>query len=250
MVTAGDAEWQPEKKVAAPANLPGSRRPEFAKPGPLRRRAEWVAPSHLEGSRRVSLARVFDAANSEGRNIGTLFHAWFAAIVWIEDGEPNDDQLRAAARQAEWNGDEATITDHIAHFRSILQKPVVRQTFSRDRYPEATRVERERPFVVRVGDHFLNGTIDRIVWIQDATGVERAEVIDFKTDAIPAEAEPQRTAIYRPQMDAYCRAVSAMARLPAERISARLIYTALDLAIPLGIPRHDANMNSPSAQVT
>jgi ATP-dependent exoDNAse (exonuclease V) beta subunit len=66
------------------------------------------------------------------------------------------------------------------------------------------------------------------VWLGDGECTVAADVIDFKTDAIPrgdAAALAARTDHYRPQLEAYRRAVARFAQLPEERVATRLVYT-------------------------
>ena len=55
----------------------------------------------------------------------------------------------------------------------------------------------------------------------------RADVVDFKTDVISTEdphALAAQVEVYRPQLDAYRRAVATLLRLDERRISARLVF--------------------------
>ena len=52
-------------------------------------------------------------------------------------------------------------------------------------------------------------------------------MLDFKSDRLSTDdsaAMDARVEFYRPQMEAYAQTVGAMFDLPAERISARLIF--------------------------
>jgi ATP-dependent helicase/nuclease subunit A len=66
------------------------------------------------------------------------------------------------------------------------------------------------------------------VWLGDGDKTVAADVIDFKTDALPPgdeKALAERTEHYRPQLEAYRMAVARLARLPAECIATRLVFT-------------------------
>ena len=86
-------------------------------------------------------------------------------------------------------------------------------------------VERERRFLVRDGDKFWNGSIDRIVWFGDGDKTVAADVIDFKTDDIDSTALQARTEYYRPQLEAYRRVVARIAGMQEDRIALRLVFT-------------------------
>ena len=90
----------------------------------------------------------------------------------------------------------------------------------------------ERPFAIRDGDAILSGKIDRLVALYDGSELVAADVVDYKTDKLPAD-DPQaldvRAEVYRPQLDAYRRAASKLCRLAPERVSARLLFVGLGL---------------------
>jgi ATP-dependent exoDNAse (exonuclease V) beta subunit len=217
--TAGDSNWQPEKPAAATTNLATTGSIRFRTSDPGRRRAEWVAPSDEEGGRWVSAARLFAAANLAGRQSGALQHAWFAAVEWLDEGEPTDDRLRAIARGLPYDG--ADLAEQVAAFRTALRRPSVREVLSKTTYRAVARLERERPFAVRLDDRLVSGRIDRLVWLPGG-----AEVIDYKSDAIPEAAVPERVKFYRPQIETYVRAVAAFGKL-ADHVSAAIVFTSV-----------------------
>ena len=71
------------------------------------------------------------------------------------------------------------------------------------------------------------GTIDRLVWVRQAGQLQAADIVDFKTDQVQhrdGTLLQERVAHYRPQLEAYRRAISKMTRLPESRISTRLWF--------------------------
>jgi ATP-dependent exoDNAse (exonuclease V) beta subunit len=135
----------------------------------------------------------------------------------------------------------------LANFRAWIQNPTINCVLRRSAYanpqqrgfPAALasivkrtmvpqKVEQERRFLVRDGDKFWNGSLDRIVWLGDGARSVAADLIDFKTDAIQPGDEKalgERKEHYRPQVEAYRRVVARMARLPEEHVAARLVFT-------------------------
>src|SRR5439155_175482 len=96
----GDADWFRHVQTrAAPAPAAVTHRPseitfrtaETSRPRGL----QHVAPSKREGQARVHLDRLFNRTDTMGAVAGTVCHAWFAEIGWLEDGMPSDDALRA-----------------------------------------------------------------------------------------------------------------------------------------------------------
>jgi ATP-dependent exoDNAse (exonuclease V) beta subunit len=191
-----------------------------------------------------------DAAEAMDR--GTLLHAWFELIEWLDAGEPDDDALRTAA------GPLASAVDlvrPIGQFRRALAQPAIRAVLTRATFEQPAgsgsatsvhaapgvarprwQVSRECPFAVRDGDAILSGKMDRLVVLRDGDRTVAAEVLDFKTDAIPPddpEALAARVAWYRPQLEAYRRAVAALLGLTSDGVSARLVFTEPGLVVPV-----------------
>jgi len=223
--TTGEANWSPDKPAVANAVASAAATIRFRDSMPESQQGEWTSPSKQEGGRKVSVAQLFASAEEDGRRSGTLHHAWYAAVEWLDDGEPSDAQLREIAHQLPYEGDD--LEEQLAVFRAALQRALVRQVFSRATYPGLESVEREQPFAVRINGQLVNGRIDRLVRQRDAAGTPSVEVIDFKTDTIPSAAVPQRVEFYRPQIDAYMQAVAADCKLPHDRVSAALVFTAV-----------------------
>jgi len=211
---------------------------------------ERVAPSKREGQARVALARLFHPSEGTGTAAGTLYHAWFATIGWLDDGMPTDDALRAAASRIRMDLPAETwheLDRLLRMFRAWLEQTELRTVLSRSAYADPQqpgfpsqltplwtkkmkplRVEQERRFLVRDGAKFLNGSLDRVVWLGDSDRILAADVLDFKTDAIaPGDgtALAERTEHYRPQLQTYGRAVARLAQVPDERVAARLVFT-------------------------
>jgi len=105
--------------------------------------------------------------------------------------------------------------------RNLLPENLVRSS------PRA-EVYNERRFAVRDRDRLLTGSIDRLVLLFDHEDrAAAAHVIDFKTDLVEtagARSIERLQEYYRPQIEAYCRAVSRMFALPRERVGSLLLF--------------------------
>jgi ATP-dependent helicase/nuclease subunit A len=238
----GDKRWF-EKMAAQPT----TRTPEIAhkdlKPvelhlkttGDRRTRALGQrTPSAAQGGAVVRLSERLRLGDSTALSRGSLFHAWFELIEWLDEGAPSDAALHAAAKKSQVPG--LSIDGLIKEFRRILTKPEIRGVLSRNPlkgtaaslldFTDTLEVWRERAFAVRDGDSLLSGAFDRVVVsFQDGTAVQ-AEIIDFKTDTVSSEAHSMDNLVehYRPQMNSYRRAVAALTGLPKKDISARLLF--------------------------
>lgn len=213
--------------------------------GRRRRGLDRQNPSELARAGHVDLALRMRLERGSATDRGTLFHAWFEQIEWLDDGLPNKEELRAVARKLGSSGGEAE--KWLGEFMRALRQPGLRAALSRDRYlkhsgapwsqqaqivaelasPPKLEVFRERGFAVRHGDKLLTGTIDRLVLVRSAAGpLAAAEVIDFKTDALAVEGAAGETLLdqkYAPQLAAYRLGVSQFTGLPPERVFARLL---------------------------
>jgi ATP-dependent exoDNAse (exonuclease V) beta subunit len=95
-------------------------------------------------------------------------------------------------------------------------------------------VRREQPITARDDDHWLTGNIDRLVLLCPQDQPLAAEILDFKTDAVPSpEVLGQRVEFYRPQLQAYRRGVGRMLRVDTARITMALLFVSNGQFVPL-----------------
>ncbi len=210
--------------------------------GPRRVGLERTSPSALEGGPRVKLTNVLRIDNSQALARGTLIHVWFEQIEWLDDGPPTDDELRHIAAKIDTAG--LDVDQALTDFRAMLAAPAIAATLRRDFYNPVHNANlaamlpkhlhqasfrldphNEHRFVVRDGHCLLSGTIDRLILIYHGDQLVAADILDYKTDALPPN-DPHAESIvdhYRPQLSAYRRALSNIFHLPLDQISARLL---------------------------
>lgn len=201
------------------------------------------SPSGLEGGARVNLRNRLRLDTATALNKGTVFHAWLETIEWLDDWNVDNDALREIARQSGAVNEE--IEAFLPQFHGMLKVPAIRAAMSQETYlrPEGLgfasnlareisepgvqwMVWRERGFAIRDGNHILNGNIDRVVLYCRGDKFLAADVLDFKTDNVPADNQPaieERVLHYQPQLAAYRRALSRLTGLPLEKIKSRLL---------------------------
>ncbi|MEW4531342.1 UvrD-helicase domain-containing protein [Maioricimonas sp. JC845] len=209
-----------------------------------RRGRERTAPSRKGEAPSVQLSTLLKPGRSFALERGTLIHAWFEQIEWLDDGEPDEAVLRKQALKidpaAQVNVDRA-----LEEFLAMLQVPAIRDCLSRGYYespgvlglsesvtaelaagPVELTVENERDFAMLEEGALLTGSVDRLVLLTRNGKPIAADILDFKTDTID-EAHPEKwnemRAHYREQLTAYAGAVSRIYDLPDERIATRLI---------------------------
>jgi ATP-dependent helicase/nuclease subunit A len=235
---AGDPDWYDRlnrhREEAPPAPLidPTS----ITLPAPTRpsRLLPRRSPSSLEGGGTVAIADVLRLDDGPALARGSVMHAWFEQIEWLDDGPPDEHALRRIARSIDPDMPEATLDALLAQFDAALGHDATRSLLNRSSYPDGTRVLREHPFIHRENGFIVEGIIDRLVLIPDGKYPARAEIIDFKTDAVVDQKDlDSRVAFYRPQLMAYARAVGSTFRLPPDRVVARLLFAASGATVAL-----------------
>ena len=152
----------------------------------------------------MSLAQRLQLDTGQSLQRGTLIHAWFEQIEWLDGGEPDEKTLRDVAA-ALVSSPGLDVNGLLERFRRALAAPAIRAALSRSSYEKPATAEvatpvhaephvasprwevrREKPFVLREGDVILSGSIDRLVVLYDGDRAIGADVLDFKTDVLPA----------------------------------------------------------------
>jgi ATP-dependent helicase/nuclease subunit A len=237
----GDRHWfaRLDKRPALLAATESAPRGAICFAPPLAKRErglERTSPSSLEGGSKVSVQRLLDTTAAAAFEYGSLIHGWLAEVQWLEDGLPDDDLLRSIAiRMApQWAGDGRQLAAKVAAFQQQLAAPQVSAALHRSAYAELLRaaggelsVYTERAFTLRSGDELLSGSIDRLVLTRRGGKVVAADVLDYKTDAIDPHDSgglAERIEFYRPQIEAYRRAVAQLFQLDFKCITARLVF--------------------------
>ncbi|MBB73039.1 MAG: hypothetical protein CMJ75_00855 [Planctomycetaceae bacterium] len=251
----GDEHWYrqlPERKVSADDSAAPqtqqttdeTRAPDTASVNKIllapatkqrERGLERVSPSMLEGGGLVKASSMFNRHGVAARRKGTLIHALFESITWVDE-TPVDQH--ASRRLASQHAISTQIPDHeleqsLEEFHRALEFPAIRAALSRSGYTNRKgcqdtdlEVLREYPFAVRQDGHLVNGLMDRLILFRKKSQVISADIIDFKTDHLDPHDTPKleaRLAYYRPQLEGYRRAVAATFQLPTSSISCQLL---------------------------
>ncbi len=249
----GEPRWyehepSPATHGTMPSDEPVKREVKLA-PMPHDSRLDHTSPSMLEGGARVPGHRVLDLTSSIATSRGTLIHALFEQITWIDDGVPERERLQKVAERL--NNAGLDIDQQLDAFVRMIAMPEIAAVLRRDFYvaaqdqsllaalpPECVgkslqvKVHNERRFTVRDDRQILAGVIDRLVLVYDQKQLVAADIIDYKTDAVRGgvpDALEQLVAHYQPQIEAYRRAVATMFRLPPQRIAARLAFVSVGI---------------------
>lgn len=247
----GDAGWV--EMVRAERLKKGGKQPEQGvmadAPATIRFASEGVdAPSTdtavspsaarermLARAKASSLRDSLRLTNPEGRERGSVIHALFERIEWLEEFSADDAALLAAMKVIAPRRDDAWHRRQIAAFRGMLAKPPIAAALSRGSIrPGSLRVLREFPFVRLQGGGIQSGSIDRLTLRMNSSGtIESATVIDFKTDAIVEASARAQAETHREQLEAYREVVAAQFALPAKFIAMQVLLVGAGEAVAL-----------------
>ncbi len=248
----GDPQWY--LKSNAPQPTPPADEPFSAATGEIRlanmpeRRVglERTSASRRAGGTKRRVGELFATEAGAARTRGTLLHAWFQLVEWLDDGPPNEKQLVEAARQIRIG--EAEVARRKADFFEILEKPaicdllhrkfyevpcdeVIQSVLPNEFHDSTLRAEvfTERPFAFRDKAQIVIGSIDRLVLLYRGDQIIAADVIDYKSDAVDGADTAAIAATcerYRPQLETYRKAVAETFRIDRLRIATRLVFVA------------------------
>lgn len=255
----GDPHWYRSLPSRSEVPAPGAVLTEPAviklAPSDQRRRGlQRISPSGLEGGTRVRIRRWLEADADAAALRGTVLHACFQHIQWADEDLPGDELLRGVITEAlRCEGRTGDASVWLDEFHRLLAKPEIQAQLRREAYrqpewlgfsaaasrqlrkhPFQLTVETERPFAAGDSRGLIAGSIDRVVWLHDQDKVLAADIIDFKTDLLPADNEAvirERVDFYSPQIAAYRSALSKMTGLPPEMIAGRLLFVSAGLAV-------------------
>lgn len=178
-----------------------------------------VSPTNPSKHDKVILGEsLFGKKRARATDLGTEVHELFERIEWLEDDPAVEGSLLEIREKASETAFE--------HVRKVLENKDTRALFAK---PEgASVVWREQTFSLLSEGELVNGTFDRVVLRQDASGRWlSAEIIDYKTDRDMAsdadfEVGAER---HRKQLEFYRKALSALTGLSAEKITLNIVFT-------------------------
>ncbi|MBI5853492.1 MAG: UvrD-helicase domain-containing protein [Planctomycetes bacterium] len=217
--------WSPavavEGRAAAPAA--GAPPPPHIRPAT---RARHRARAASEAESATASLRLRDR---EAVDRGIAFHAALARVGWLDDHR-DDVELLEAMRIALPSRDTGWLRARLVEVRTALERPRLRDLLTR-RSPRA-ELRTEYPFVRVVTLGLQTGAIDRLVVHREFGGrVERAELVDYKTDAIPADELDALRVRHAEQLRVYRDVVASHFGLAPERVAVRLFALAHDAVV-------------------
>ena len=207
-------------------------------------------------ARRETMPASTDVAEAGVRTIvdpktrGTVMHAWFECIEWLDDATamPAESLLRRKA--TELTVPDTAVDRLLSDFHAAIQRPETRRVFQQNKIgtvesfaafrsaiesgQATTRVERERTFALLHQNELVLGSIDRLVLLLQNGRPVAADIVDFKTDRFAGDRNSwieARRLHYGPQLEEYRFAVSQCFGVPIQHIGTRLLLIEADAVI-------------------
>jgi ATP-dependent helicase/nuclease subunit A len=222
----GSLTWTDQFKLVQDQEKPQVQpRPVKLKPVTSRTRLlPRQSPSALEGAESGDVARLLSVDSPQARARGTLLHRYFQEVSWLSKKLPQKAALKKLALEAGFSAEAAEEAGTL--FDASLGTSAIAALFDEKRYrawPE-TELWRERSFALRDGQRVLSGTFDRVVIGRSGKEIVGAEIIDFKSDDVSGGNLAVKVDFYRPQLEAYCTALSHLIGIPRGKIKATLAF--------------------------
>ncbi len=171
---------------------------------------------------KVPASKLFSPAYYRTLEFGSAVHELLQKVSWLEESD-----IEIIINHWEQNTaiEKGLALQVIEHFRQTLTSKEVQQILSR---PEGNcKLWKERRFEVVLDNQWITGAFDRVTIFQDTEErALRADIIDFKSDAIDGDENMSQIAAgYRPQLALYRKALSRLLKLDPSRIKSRLLFT-------------------------
>jgi len=164
----------------------------------------------------------------QGRELGTLIHALFEQVTWLDESPPSEEEQQRAlaglAAPAQQKEKARTL------FTEALQKPKIVAALSLgDRNPEELEVRQEWDFRVLRSEEeessLMHGSMDRVELQTEQGNPVRAHIFDFKSDRIDAAEAKSHAETHRSQMEDYRFALSTLTGISEDAIAISLVFS-------------------------
>lgn len=214
----------------APENMsPVSRPLSFKPPERSTRNLRVIHPSGLEQESVVTLAGLFRAREAQRFERGVLWHAWLAGVEWIPPaGQPllSWEQAQQLALPVPEKPEPSRWYPLWQELCQAFERPALRAALAKPvtKVGESVECWRERSFVVQLERELVRGAFDRVVVWKQGEQATRAHLLDYKSDRVEARALKGRAEFYRPQLEAYRKALALLLRLPSGHVGASLLW--------------------------
>ncbi len=183
-----------------------------------------VRPSSKQAGTRSAAEHInLGAGDSAAMNYGTMVHAWFERVGFIDsDPLPDDPELREIASACMPDAESDWIEKRIRWFREALASKQSKDLLQKN---GVTELWRERPFAVRVEGGLVRGVFDRVTVTRDDTGqATSAMILDYKTDVLDASGSNEKVQGYHSQLRTYRRALKQLLNMDTAPVALKLWF--------------------------
>lgn len=182
-------------------------------------RLNQAVPSDTEYYKRSGRV-LFSDAYDKGLELGTAVHSLFGRLEWIDTANV-EGIFNLWKQETEYTAELVQDAGHL--FKTALQSEEVRILLKKP--TPYSEVWMEKRFEIVVNNEWISGTFDRVTLVKDASGsIIEAVILDYKTDTADITDDLDKLLRkYSPQMNLYQKALSAMIKLPHEKIKKRLL---------------------------
>ncbi|MGI9242449.1 MAG: UvrD-helicase domain-containing protein, partial [Verrucomicrobiales bacterium] len=217
----GNPEWFEADPIegagAASTTTPPAAAPGLAPEASRRQRHRRRTPSGDSGAGELTSSQIFTARGSSALNYGSLVHALYEQIEWLDEISPEgleslwDQQVPQATPEM-----RAEVLGSLAAAAPFLERPSA-----------SAACWREKRFETLLDGDWISGTIDRVV-----LDGGRATIVDFKTTSPPDGDATAKAAAekHRPQLEVYRKVVQRMTGYPPENIRCFVFLTKANMA--------------------
>lgn len=221
------AEFKPSPPPPSPETVAVSLR---VSRGSTSVAARSASPSSLAETE-TAASDIFSTRGERSANEGTVLHAWAESIEWHADDRLDDDAMLATA--AAHGVNPARAAELLAAFRRSLRSDVGRALSTRFHEgtsgPQSLDLRREWAFRTSIdlgggAPVELAGRIDRLVIDRRGGKAVWADILDFKSDDVPAAGCEERAVHHAPQMRAYAAAVARMFSLTPAAVRCHVVF--------------------------
>ncbi len=221
----GDPDWHhdlPEIENAERPEPAPAKKMSPESPGRLARNLKRITPSGVEDIT-INAGKLFSLNSTFSAELGISVHELFQHITWLDD----TDTVGLVSMWAQ----DCTVSDAVksavrGEFENAIRSPAFRKLLAK---PERdTDLWREQRFEIVLNNEYVSGCFDRVSFARGSgpTGVEQAEIIDYKTDNINPDTDlAAAKKKYRPQLELYRKVIAKITDLPAKKISCKLAFT-------------------------
>lgn len=215
----GDPRWFMQHDLRKPSESEsGERSSRILRTGRLLRLPRLL-PSGTDHES-TDAEMLFRRRGTESRDVGSLIHAFFEAVTWLDDAVPED----IVASRCSLPHPEHIRNQAANIFLNSLKSPEISALLSKP--PALVTVWKEKRFEAIVDGRWVSGAFDRVTVQNNSSGDPvSAEIIDFKSDRITVDNTLETARLrHLPQLLLYRTVLAKLLNLSESAITLKLVF--------------------------